>query len=142
MLNDRKIRLMTKLALYEGKEGKQDIKLSKYYKTDYARLQMLKTGIAVTFAYVLILAMYVIYNLERFIEDAVIIDWAALGKTALGVYICLLTVYIISTLAGYSVYYMMSRKKLSKYFRMLRRLRLIYREEESGAAAEYDGDNE
>lgn len=50
MLNDRKIRLMTKLALYERKEGKEDIKLSKYYRTDYVRLQVLKTVVAVTFS--------------------------------------------------------------------------------------------
>ena len=31
MLNNDKIRLMTKLAVYESKIGKEDIKLSKYY---------------------------------------------------------------------------------------------------------------
>ena len=43
MLNNRKIRIMTKLATYEEKEGKEDIKLSKYYKTDFVRLNILKT---------------------------------------------------------------------------------------------------
>lgn len=139
MLNDRKVRLMTKLAMYEGKEGKQDIKLSKYYKTDYARLQVLKTGITVTFAYILLLAMYVLYNLEYFIEDAVIIEWAELGKKALGIYLAIMTVYLIFTLVGFSIRYSISRKKLSKYFRMLRKLRTMYREEgEEVDPEEYD----
>ncbi|MDF2593610.1 MAG: hypothetical protein K0S75_3076, partial [Clostridia bacterium] len=42
MLNTNKVRLMTKLALYETKEGKEDIRLSKYYKTDYVRYQVIK----------------------------------------------------------------------------------------------------
>ena len=32
MLDKRKIRLMTKLALYEQNEGREDMKISAYYK--------------------------------------------------------------------------------------------------------------
>ncbi len=142
MLNDRKVRLMTKLALYETREGKEDIKLGKYYKTDYARLQVLKTGIAVTFAYILLVAMYVLYNLEYFIEDAVIIDWKGLGKKALGIYAAIMTVYLIGTLLGYSIKYSLSRKKLSKYFRLLKRLKLLYRDEENGIPTDRSEDDE
>ena len=48
MLNYRKIRIMHKLAVYENKEGKEDIQLSKYYKTDYVRYQVLKSIICAT----------------------------------------------------------------------------------------------
>ena len=30
MLNERKIRLMTQLAIYEKKEGREDMKLARY----------------------------------------------------------------------------------------------------------------
>ena len=48
MLNNRKVRIMTQLAIYEKGEGKKDFKLSKFYKTDYARFNVLKTALMVT----------------------------------------------------------------------------------------------
>ncbi len=130
MLNDRKIRLMTKLALYERKEGKEDIKLSKYYRTDYVRLQVLKTVVAVTFSYILILLLIAIYKLEYLIDQAVVLDYAGIGKMILGIYIVVLTVFVLAVLVGYSIKYRKSRKKLSKYFRMLKRLKHIYNVED------------
>lgn len=130
MLNNRKIRLMTRLASYEEKEGKSDIRLSKYYKTDYVRLEILKTIIATTFGYLLILIMTAIYYSEKLIEDAVVLDYKSMGMRILGIYIMLLTIFIVGTLIGYSIKYTNSRKKLSKYYKMLKRLRIIYKEED------------
>ncbi|MBR4343969.1 MAG: hypothetical protein IKP88_14945 [Lachnospiraceae bacterium] len=126
MLNERKIRLMTKLAIYEKKEGKEDLKLAKYYKGDYARLQAWKTGIAVTVAYVLLLIVAAVYKLEYFLDHAFEIDFEALGKKVLGIYVIVLAVYVISAMLGYSLKYAASRKKLARYFRMLRKLNHFY----------------
>ncbi len=130
MLNNRKIRLMTKLAVYEKNDGKEDIKLSKYYKTDYVRLQILKTILSVTVGYLLILLMIVIYKSEYLIANAVSLDYKTIGVTMLGTYIILLTVFIVGTLIGYSFKYDKSRKKLGKYYKTLKKLRMIYREED------------
>ena len=35
MLDERKVKLMTKLALYEETHGKEDFKISSYYRKDY-----------------------------------------------------------------------------------------------------------
>ncbi|MBR4777975.1 MAG: hypothetical protein IK007_10250 [Lachnospiraceae bacterium] len=126
MLNERKIRLMTQLAIYEKKEGKEDVKLSKFYKSDYARFQAWKTGVAVTVAYLLLVAVAVIYKLEYLIENAFNIDYALLGKKILGLYIIVLATYVIVAMLGYSLKYAASRKKLARYFRMLRKLNHIY----------------
>ena len=42
MVNMRKVRLMTKLAIYEKKEGKEDIHLGKFFRRDYVRLKNLQ----------------------------------------------------------------------------------------------------
>ena len=54
---------MTQLAIYEKKEGREDMKLARYYKGDYTRFQAWKTGVAVTIAYLLLVAVAVIYKL-------------------------------------------------------------------------------
>ena len=43
MLNNEKITLMTKLSLYEQKNGKKEIKSSKYFKSDYMLLKMVSS---------------------------------------------------------------------------------------------------
>ena len=60
MLNTKKIRHMTNLAIYEKKEGREDIKLSTFYKSDYVRYHLLKTCISATIAYLLVLVMIVV----------------------------------------------------------------------------------
>lgn len=130
MLNNRRIRIMTKLTTYEQKEGKEDIHLSKYYKSDYVRLQILKTILASTMGYLLLLVIIAIYKAEFLIENAVTLDYKALFSVILGYYIIILTISIIVTLIGYSIKYDRSRKHLEVYYRMLKKLRLMYKEED------------
>lgn len=130
MINNRKVRLMTRLAMYEKKEGKEDIRLSRYFRRDYVRAKLINNLIAVTVGYLLVLLMIGAYRMEYLIREAVRLDYIGIGKTILGIYIIILTIYTMAALIGYSLYYDYSRKNLAKYFRMLRRLRSIYREED------------
>lgn len=129
MVNMRKVRLMTKLAIYEKTEGKEDIKLGKYFRRDYVRLKVLHNIVAVTIGYLLVLAMIIAYQMEDLIREAVNLDYIGIGKIILGVYIIVVTIYTMAAMVGYGLYYDYSRKKLAKYFRMLRRLRSLYQEE-------------
>jgi hypothetical protein len=131
MLNNDKIRLMTKLAVYENKEGKEDIRLSKYYKTDYVRYQAIKSIISATFGYLLILVLIIAYKSEYLIKYAITLDYKTLGIYILGIYIIIIAVYGLASIVGYSIKYDLSRKKLSRYFKLLKRLSKIYNEETS-----------
>ncbi len=130
MVNMRKVRLMTKLAIYEKKEGKEDIRLGKFFRRDYVRLKLLQNIVTVTIGYLLVLGMIGAYRMEYLIKEAVNLDYIGMGKLILGVYIIVITVYIMASLVGYGLYYDYSRKKLAKYFRMLRLLRSMYQEED------------
>ncbi len=147
MLNNRKVRLMTRLAIYEQTEGKEDVRISKYFRTDYVRLNVLKSIVAVTAGYLLILLLLIVYHSEYLIREAVTLDYRGMVSKYAGIYIIILTVYGALGMIGYMIKYRASRKKLAKYFRMLRRLRSLYREEEGETVnAEegslgYDSDN-
>jgi len=129
MLNNNKTRLMTKLSIYEKKDGKEDIRLGRYYRVDYVRYQLLKTIVAVTFGYLILVLMAILYNMEYLIAEAVRLDYAAIGRTLLGIYLVLVLAFSGIAVLGYTIKYNRSRKKLAKYYRMLKRLRTIYREE-------------
>lgn len=136
MLNNKKVRLMTRLAIYEKDEGKEDIKLSRYYKTDYVRLHILQTVVSVTVGYLLVLLMIGLYKMEYLVAEAVNLDYKGIGIKILGIYIVVLTVYIVASMVGYTIHYNNSRKKLSKYFKMLKKLSHMYQEEEGTADRE------
>lgn len=129
MLNEGKIKLMTKLALYESKEGKEDIRLSKYYKSDYVRYQTIKSMICATVGYALILVLYFLYKSEYIIENAVTLDYPTIGLYILSIYIIVIALYGLGSLVVYSMVYDISRKKLSRYFKLLKRMEKIYKEE-------------
>lgn len=143
MLNNRKIRLMTQLAIYEKNAGREDLKLAKYYKSDYARLQVLKTAVFVTLSYIITVVFVLLYQMEYLLDNALTYDWKGLGMKVLGFYIAVMSVYLICTLLGYSIKYTISRKKLGKYFRMLRKLKEIYdKEDEYANKALQEGEEE
>ncbi len=43
MVNEEKVKLMNKMALYEEKYGKEDFKIASYYKKDYVSYQTIFT---------------------------------------------------------------------------------------------------
>lgn len=131
MLNNKKIRSMMKLAIYEQKEGKEDIKMSKYYKSDYVRYNLIKTLIAVTVAYLLVLLMIGVYYSEFLIAEAVNLNYKAIGVKALAGYILIVTAYSVGSIFGYNLKYEKSRGRLARYYKRLRGLSRQYKEKNS-----------
>jgi hypothetical protein len=131
MLNNDKIRLMTKLAVYESKIGKEDIKLSKYYKTDYVRYQVIKSIICATMGFGLILLLIMLYQSEFLIKNAIKLDYKTIGLYVLGFYIIIVAIYGLASIVIYSRKYDKSRKKLGRYYKLLKRLDKMYSEESS-----------
>ncbi|MBP5249683.1 MAG: hypothetical protein J6Z46_06730 [Lachnospiraceae bacterium] len=129
MINNRKVRLMTRLAIFEESEGKEDLKLGQYFRRDYIRLQIFKNIIAVTIGFALLVGLYMGYEIEFLVKEAVNIDYFAMAMRFLGLYLVVLLIYVACAVVFSMLHYNASRKKLAKYFRMLRRMRTFYREE-------------
>ena len=134
MVNNRKVRLMTKLAIYENGEGKEDIRLNKYYRRDYLRSRMLNSFVATTIGFVFLVGLVALYEMEYFVTNAVYLDYMLLIKRCIAVYIVLLAIDVMTSLVYGMIHYNRSRNKLAKYFRMLRHMRDFYKEEESALA--------
>ena len=135
MLNEEKIRLMTKLSVYEEKDGREDIRLSKFYRSDYVRYQLLKTILCVTIAFLIIVGLIILYNTEFLIENALLLDYQGLITYGLTVYGLVLVIYIVFTMLLSSLRFRKSRKRLGTYYRGLKELEEIIAEEEKEKAA-------
>ena len=58
MIDEKNVRLMTRLSVYENKEGKEDFKINRYSSRVYVNMKVLESSIAVTFAYLLAVFLY------------------------------------------------------------------------------------
>ena len=58
MLNEERIRLMTKMASYEANEGKKNVSIGSYFRGDYIGLQVIKSVISGTIGFFIIFAVY------------------------------------------------------------------------------------
>ena len=126
MLNENKVKMMTKMAIYEKNEGKKMLRTAKFFKGDYVSLAVLKSTIATTFAFIIVALMVVLCNTESIIRQINSMDYAALGKKIIVYYVLALIVYAF--ISGiYSAYqYDKTRSGIKKYVMRLNKLERFY----------------
>lgn len=130
MLNEDRIKLMTKMASYEAREGKKEIPITKFFRIDYVTFNLVKTVISTTIAFCLIVAMWVLYKAEYFITNIHKMDLLALGKSVLKYYVVFMIVYLVVAYFVYIIKYNNSKKGVRKYYGQLKRLSKLYDKEE------------
>lgn len=128
MLDNRKISIMTRLALFEKREQKS-LRLAKYYQFDYIRIQMLKTFLSVTIAVLIICAVLAVYKAEYFLQAAMA-DFQRFGFLFLAGYFLILIISELITVLLSLYRFQSSRKRLGKYYNYLKILRRYYKESE------------
>ena len=130
MLNEEKIKIMNKLAMYEQGEGKKYLPVSRYYRSDYIGLAMIKNFFLVTIGYCLILAGIAAYFGEYLVDNIHKMDLVAVGRNAVIGYVVVLVVFSVATYIQYSVRYHKAKKSVKEYYQELTQLNKIYSREE------------
>ena len=122
MLNEERIRLMTRMAAYEEREGRKDISISGYFRGDYISFQLLKSAIYATVGFALAVAMYVLYNIEKFLEEFYKMDILEFLKDIVSKYCLVLAIYLVISYFVYSYRYHKAKKHVKQYNQLLRAL--------------------
>jgi len=136
MLNEKKIALMTKMAIYEQGEGKKSLPMSKYYRSDYISLRIINTTIVTTIAFFLIAALAVLVNVEKLLDELVSMDLMKIGKNILIVYIVVIIFDVAMTYIVYSYRFKKYRKGLNEYNGNLKKLYAINKQESRQARSQ------
>lgn len=137
MLNERKIRLMTRAAIYETHEGKKTIPVNHYFKGDYVSINLIWSLLSYTLVYVLCVGVWVFYKVDYLMENFHKMDLPAFGKQLGTIYVVGLVVYLLLVIIFYSWKYKKSRKSLARYYQILKRISAIYDAEEKAKRRNY-----
>lgn len=126
MIDEKRIYLMTKLAIFETHHKEQLDGVQTYFRSDYIGRNMIKNGVRITLAFFLILAGWGLYNVETLIVDITKIDMIAFGARILFLYASVLIGFLVLTYAIQTVRYNRAKKDLQKYRELLKKLEKTY----------------
>ena len=122
MLNEERIKLMTKMAAYEADEGKKNVAIGNYFRGDYIGLQVIKSIISATIAFVIVFGLFVFYDFEVFMSDIYKMDLLGFGRTVITAYLIFVAVYALISYMIYTYRYAKARKSLKLYYNNLKKL--------------------
>ena len=121
MLNESKVKLMTRMAMYESKQGEEDFKISSYYKKDYRSFHTIATIIWVTVGYAVAVGIGVIAFLDELMKN---LNMQFLMMLAAAVIIGYLVLVIF-----YGTKHEKARKRVKQFNHDLTRLNRMYERE-------------
>ena len=122
MLNKDKIQIMSRCAMYEKGQGKDDLAINRYFQGDYVRLNTLKTLIGVTIGFVMCLGLYLVLKAEYYMENIVGMDFLAFGKSILKYYVIVLIIFAVISILYYGWKYADTQKRVRWYYKDLQSL--------------------
>lgn len=130
MIQQDKLKTMTQLALYEKKKGKQDFSIYNYQREDFIRFQGIKTLIAATVAFLIIVGFIAAWNIEVIITHFDAYDYKRIGLVILAAYVVFLVFFMKITSNQSRDLYNEVRPRVRKYYRNLRKMEAFYDEED------------
>lgn len=128
MLNEERVILMTQLAAYEAGEGKQNVKIGNYFRSDYIAVQVLKSVVSASIAFALVFALYIFYDFENFMQDLYKIDLIEFARDILIRYGVTVVAYGVATYIACTYRYSKVRRSLKRYYHNLKKLNSLYHE--------------
>ncbi len=134
MLNEEKIRYMTKAAAFENGKQKKDIWISGFFRNDYVGFFMLRSGIAYTVAFLILAGIYLVADLEhlmRIFSDVPKLE--SYIRWLLIIYAVGLVFYETVAYFYYSHRHQNAKNSVSDYKETLKQIQKIYERENESA---------
>lgn len=130
MLDESRVKLMTKMATFEKNEGKRSMAIGTYFRGDYIGKEIIKSIVYGTVAFAILVGMYIAYDFEFLMADIYKMDMLEFGKTLATYYFKFIIGYAIVTYVVYALRYQSARHNLRAYYNNLKRLNAMYREKD------------
>ena len=128
MVNEKKVRLMTQLALDEKRFYKDELDESGYFRSDYIRSNTLKVLLGYSSSYLLIMGLVAMYYVDYLFTNVVQMDMQSMVWLAGCIYVGLLLIITLFCVLFYMTKYTNNRKRLRKYMMEIDKLQKFYRD--------------
>ena len=128
MVNEKKVRLMTQLALDEKRFYKDELDESGYFRSDYIRSNTLKVLLGYSISYLLIMGLVAMYYVDHLFTNVVQMDMQSMVWLAGCIYVGLLLIITLFCVLFYMTKYTNNRKRLRKYMMEIDKLQKFYRD--------------
>ena len=128
MVNEKKVRLMTQLALDEKRFYKDELDESGYFRSDYIRSNTLKVLLGYSISYLLIMGLVAMYYVDYLFTNVVQMDMQSMVWLARCIYVGLLLIITLFCVLFYMTKYTNNRKRLRKYMMEIDKLQKFYRD--------------
>ena len=130
MVNEERLRPMVKMAMFDKNEGKHCKPMIEYSSQDYVAMEMLKSFVTGTIAFMLMFGIWAVRDIDRAMG---MLNAAYLKDFIVDVglkYLVFLLAYLIVTYVVYQIRYTQGRKKVKKYYNSLKAVNKMYEREE------------
>ena len=128
MVNEKKVRLMTQLALDEKRFYKDELDESGYFRSDYIRSNTLKVLLGYSISYLLIMGLVAMYYVDYLFTNVVQMDMQSMVWLAGCIYVGLLLIITLFCVLFYMTKYTNNRKRLRKYMMEIDKMQKFYRD--------------
>lgn len=128
MIQEDRVALMTKAAIYEKKEKRFSMNICQYYKKDYIALHMLVIWACITMAFAIVAAVIVFYITEQKSSISISFEQIEMAVVLLGIiYLMIVAVFEGIALTRYAIRYDDAESTVKDYEITLRRLEHSYK---------------
>lgn len=133
MLNEERVKHMIKLADYETKGGKEELKISSYFKKDYISMNTMWTLLWMTVAYALVVATVWLALRELVTIELNQIQVLSLVILIVTIYLALFITYLVKARRYYKRKHARAYHRVKKFKENLMVLEKIYEKEDQDA---------
>ncbi|MDO4975852.1 MAG: hypothetical protein Q4E53_01180 [Eubacteriales bacterium] len=128
MIDTKKVRLMTKISMYESGQGKEDLRMYKWKQGTYVSMKVLESLIYITISFALIACIYAVRYLSAIMKDGMSVI-KMIGLRIAIVYGILMALSWLILHFYYKKRYRMARKRVVRYDKDLYNLEVYLKEE-------------
>ena len=119
MLAEKKVILMTRMAMFRQREGRKDDAAGRYFLVDYITHHIIGSVVCATIVFMVVCALYLFSHFDLLMQDIYNADLIVLIQKAVRIYVVLTVLYCVLSAVVYGVRYYRMQKRIRRYFVLL-----------------------
>ncbi len=126
MLDEKKICLMTKLARFESRTGKESLRIIRHHRGDYIGMGLLRNFFETTLGYLLVWGVIIAYNMDYLLDNLHKVKIFVVVVEFIVGYLIFLILYSVITWIKRRRQYGQAREEVEQYYNGLEELSRRY----------------